>query len=41
MLAIGYPGDHASLSEELQKREDSPRTRNSVEQFAFRGTWKS
>jgi nitroreductase len=40
MIAIGYPGDHMSLPEDLQKREESPRTRNPVPAFAFRGTWQ-
>lgn len=40
MIAIGYPGDHSALPEDLQKREDGPRMRNPVEQFAFRGSWK-
>ncbi|OGJ59526.1 hypothetical protein A2881_01415 [Candidatus Peribacteria bacterium RIFCSPHIGHO2_01_FULL_55_13] len=40
MIAIGYPGDHASLSEDLQKREEGPRTRNLVQEFAFRAAWK-
>lgn len=39
MIAIGYPGDHATLPEDLQKREEAPRTRNRVEAFAFRGGW--
>ena len=40
MMAIGYPGDHAALSEDLQKREDGPRNRNAVDAFAFRGGWQ-
>jgi len=37
MIAIGHPGKHSDLSEELQKREDAPRTRQSTAAFAFPG----
>jgi nitroreductase len=40
-MAIGYPGDPASLSEELQKRENAPRTRKPVSDFVFSGGWGS
>lgn len=40
MFAIGYPGDHKALPEDLQKREDGSRARNPVDAFAFRGGWR-
>jgi nitroreductase len=39
MIAIGYPGNPASLPEELRKREETPRTRNEMHTFAFRGSF--
>jgi nitroreductase len=38
-LAIGYPGDPASLPEALRKRETAPRTRKPVSDFVFSGDW--
>ena len=37
MIAVGYPGDSATLPEDLRKREESPRVRRKIEEFAFRG----
>ena len=38
-IAIGYPGDPASLPDELRKRETAPRTRKPVSEFVFSGAW--
>ncbi len=38
-IAIGYPGDVASLSEQLQERERAPRERKALEELAFGATW--
>lgn len=35
MGAIGYPGDHDALSEELKKREQSPRSRKSIQEMLW------
>jgi nitroreductase len=35
-IAVGYPGDPASLSDSLRQRELAPRTRKPVESFVFR-----
>lgn len=40
MMAIGYPGDHNALSEDLKKREESPRQRKAQGEFVFRGKWQ-
>jgi nitroreductase len=39
VLAIGYPGDPASLSEKLQARELAPRTRKPLSEFLMTGSW--
>ncbi len=39
MIAIGYPGDPATLTEELQKREAAPRQRKPQAQFVFGAKW--
>jgi len=39
MIALGYPGDPATLSEELQKREAAPRQRKPQSQFVFGAAW--
>jgi nitroreductase len=39
MIAIGYPGDPATLPDYLREREVKPRERNSVSEFVFSGTW--
>ena len=38
-IVLGYPGDPATLSEELQQRELAPRTRRPCESFVFQGAW--
>lgn len=40
MIAVGHPTDPSSLPETLLAREQSARSRNSVDSFAFRGKWK-
>ena len=40
MIAIGFPGDAGTLSPELEKREDAPRSRNAAKTFAFPNMWK-
>ena len=38
-IVLGYPGDPAILSEELQQREMAPRVRKPLETFVFQGAW--
>jgi nitroreductase len=38
-IVLGYPGDPATLPEDLQQRELAPRTRNPLESFVFQGVW--
>jgi nitroreductase len=38
-LAIGYPGDPATLSEQMQKGETGPRERRPASSFVFTGHW--
>jgi nitroreductase len=38
-FALGYPGDPASLSEQMKERELAPRERKPVESFVFAGEW--
>ncbi len=38
-IALGYLGDPTTLSERLQQRENSPRTRKPLEKFVFSGSW--
>lgn len=38
-IALGYLGDPKTLSERLQQRENSPRTRKPLEEFVFSGNW--
>ena len=38
-IVLGYPGDPAILSEDLQQRELAPRVRKPLETFIFQGTW--
>lgn len=38
-IAIGYPGDHASLPQPLQERELAPRTRKALGEFVMSGSW--
>jgi nitroreductase len=39
MIAVGYPGDPATLPDYLRERELRPRERNPIEEFVFTGTW--
>ena len=38
-MAIGYPGDPASLPDRLRDREVAPRTRKPLSEVAMTGTW--
>ncbi|WP_397547939.1 nitroreductase family protein [Rhodothermus marinus] len=38
-LALGYLGDPAQLSEDLQARERSPRTRRPLNELVYEGRW--
>jgi len=38
-IAIGYPGDPASLPEGLRERELAPRQRKPLDSFVFTGQW--
>lgn len=38
-MAIGYPGDPASLPDKLRERETAPRSRKLVSDFVFSGAW--
>ena len=38
-IVLGYPGDPATLSEDLRQRELAPRTRKPCESFVFQGAW--
>ncbi|PPS42404.1 nitroreductase [Chroococcidiopsis sp. TS-821] len=38
-IALGYLGDPQTLSDKLQQREMSPRTRKPLETFVFSGGW--
>ena len=39
VLAIGFPGDPAELSDELRARESAPRQRRPVNQWVHAGAW--
>lgn len=39
MIAIGYPGDPALLSDRLRAREVQPRARKPVNEFVYSTTW--
>ncbi len=39
-IAIGYPGDAQSLSEEIRKMESAPRTRKPLANFVFSQEWE-
>jgi nitroreductase len=39
MIAVGYPGDPATLPDYLRERELKPRERNSISEFVFSGSW--
>jgi nitroreductase len=38
-IVLGYPGDTATLPEDLQQRELAPRVRRPLETFVFQGAW--
>jgi len=38
-FALGYPGDPASLPDNLREREQAPRTRKLLDTFVFSGGW--
>jgi len=38
-IAIGYPGDAASLPDQLRERENAPRARKPLNSFVFTGKW--
>jgi nitroreductase len=38
-IVLGYPGDPATLSEDLQQRELAPRARKPLESFVFQCAW--
>ncbi|MDN5943467.1 MAG: nitroreductase family protein, partial [Nitrospira sp.] len=40
MIAIGYPGDPALLSDRLRAREIQPRVRKPVNEFVYSTTWE-
>ena len=40
MMAVGYPGDPAILSERLRAREVQPRIRKPVTEFVYATTWQ-
>jgi nitroreductase len=39
VIALGYPGDHEALPEDLREREVAPRSRNAQREFVFAGRW--
>lgn len=39
MIAVGYPGDLASLSDRLRERELRPRSRQLISEWTFSGQW--
>lgn len=40
MMAVGYPGDPALLSDRLRVRETQPRVRKPVTEFVYSATWE-
>jgi nitroreductase len=40
MMAVGYPGDPAILSERLRAREVQPRVRKPLTEFVYSATWE-
>lgn len=38
-IALGYPGDPATLPEDLKKRESAERERKPLDSFVFHGRW--
>ena len=39
MIAVGYPGDLASLPDRLRERELQPRSRRPISEWTFSGQW--
>jgi nitroreductase len=39
MIAVGYPGDPAQLSDRLRAREAQPRVRKPLTEFVYSATW--
>jgi nitroreductase len=39
MIAVGHPGDLASLSDRLRERELQPRSRRPISEWTFSGQW--
>jgi nitroreductase len=39
IFAVGYPGQSEKLPEDLQKREQAPRSRKPLESFVFTDQW--
>lgn len=39
VIALGYPGDHEALPEDLRERELAPRSRKPQHEFVFAGRW--
>jgi nitroreductase len=39
MMAVGYPGDPALLSDRLRERETQPRVRKPLSEFLYSATW--
>jgi nitroreductase len=40
IIAVGYPGDPAQLSERLRARETQPRVRKPLTEFVYSATWE-
>ncbi len=40
MIAVGYPGDPAQLSDRLRAREAQPRVRKPLAEFVYSATWE-
>ena len=40
MIAVGYPGDPAQLSDRLRAREAQPRDRKPLTEFVYSATWE-
>ncbi len=41
MIALGYLGDPATLSDTLRAREEAPRSRKTIDEFVFQGRWNA
>jgi nitroreductase len=39
MMALGYEGDVTKLSENIQKKDKTPRKRKELQEFVFEGSW--